>query len=102
MNGMMNATSETTFSPDEPLTIGQLNQAFNIINGTEESTDDNSEVSAIKLVFTFLANGSKNGFMGIINSISLMFKVLSEHSFNPMSTVTRAEAASYFRTFANL
>lgn len=102
MNGMMSATSETTFSPDEPLTIGQLNQAFNIINGTEESTDDNSEVSAIKLVFTFLANGSQNGFMGIINSISLMFKVLSEHSFNPMSTVTRAEAASYFRTFANL
>ena len=102
MNGMMNATSETTFSPDEPFTIGQLNQAFNIINSTEESTDDNSEVSAIKLVFAFLANGSQNGFKGIINSISLMFKVLSEHSFNPMSTVTRAEAASYFRTFANL
>ena len=102
MNGMMNATSETTFSPDEPLTIGQLNQAFNIMNGTDESTDDNSDVSAIKLVFAFISNGAQKGFTGIINSISLMFKVLSEHSFNPMSTVTRAEAANYFRTFANL
>ena len=102
VNGMMSATSETTFSPDEPLTVGQFNQAFNVINGTDDATDDNSEVSAIKLAFAFITSGAQKGFTGIINSISLMFKVLSEHSFNPMATVTRAEAASYFKTFAQL
>ena len=102
MNGMMSETTEATFGPDEPLTTGQLNQAFNIINGTEEPTEDNSDVSVIKLVFAFITNGGKNGFKGIINSISLTIKILSEHSFNPLSTVTRAEAASYFRTFAEL
>lgn len=102
MNGMMSETTEATFSPDEPLTTGQLNQAFNIINGTEEPTEDNSDVSVIKLVFAFITNSGKNGFKGIINSISLTIKILSEHSFNPLSTVTRAEAASYFRTFAEL
>lgn len=102
MNGMMSETTEATFSPDEPLTTGQLNQAFNVINGTEEPTEDNSDVSVIKLVFAFITNSGKNGFKGIINSISLTIKILSEHSFNPLSTVTRAEAASYFRTFAEL
>lgn len=100
INGMMSATSETTFSPDAPLTNGQLNQALNVINETDNDTDDNAEVSTIKLAFTFISNSSKSGFAGIIDSISLMFKVLSDHRFNPMATVTRAEAASYFRTFA--
>ena len=100
INGIMSATSETTFSPDAPLTNGQLNQALNVINGTDNTTDDNAEVSAIKLAFTFISNGSKSGFAGIVDSISLMFKVLSAHGFNPMATVTRAEAASYFKAFA--
>lgn len=102
MNGIMSATSDTTFSPDAVLTIGELNQAFNVLTGAENSTDDTSEVSAFKLAFSLLKEGFSKGFEGIINSISLAFKVLSDHAFNPMSKVTRAEAAGYFKTFANL
>lgn len=102
MNGIMSATSDTTFSPDAVLTVGELNQALNVLTGAENSTDDTSEVSAFKLAFSLLKEGFSRGFEGIINSISLAFKVLSDHAFNPMSKVTRAEAAGYFKTFANL
>lgn len=102
MNGIMDAASATTFGPDDSLTIGQLNQALNVITGADNTTDDNSEVSALKLAFTLLSIGAKNGLEGIVDSISLFFKVLSDHGFNPTADVTRAEAANYFRIFAEI
>ncbi len=102
INGIMTETSETTFSPDAPLTAGQLNQALNVLCGSADSTDDNSEVSAFKLAFTFIKLGADKGIAGIVRSISLMLEVLSDHGFNPMSTVTRAEAAGYFRSYSDI
>ncbi len=100
INGMMSVTSETTFSPDAALTKGQLNQAMNVINGTDEATDDNSEVSAFKLAFTFLSNGFNKGFEGFFGAFSLSFRVLSENGFSLGAKISRALAANYLRSFA--
>lgn len=99
-NGMMSATSETTFSPDSPLTNGQLNQALNVINGTDNATDDNSEVSSLKLAFTFLSNGFQKGFPGVLNALALSIRVISDNGV--FSSVARGVAANYIKTFAEI
>lgn len=99
-NGMMSATSETTFSPDEPLTNGQLNQALNVINGTKNATDDDSKVSSLKLAITFLSNGFQKGFPVVFNALSLSFKVIADNGL--FSSVSRGAAANYIKTFAEI
>lgn len=98
-NGIMSATSETTFSPDEALTTGQLAAAFNAINGTDDATDGTKKVSAVKLAFTFLTQGAKGGIAGFFKGISLYFQVIINSGFKVGAAVTRAEAANYFKTF---
>ncbi len=98
-NGIMNATSETTFSPDEALTSGELAAAFNAINGTENATDGTAKVNAVTLAFSFLGAGAKGGFTGFFKGLSVYFKVIIESGFDVFSYVTRAEAANYFMLF---
>lgn len=102
LNGMMTATSDTTFSPDAPLTKGQLAMALNVINGTDDAADDNSEVKTGKLALTFITNSLNNGVPGFFKALSLSFKVLSANSFNLGGTVSRAAAANYIRAFAEI
>lgn len=102
LNGIMSATSAATFSPDEPLTNGQLAQALNAINGTDNSTDDESEVSVLKLAFAFLSNGIQKGFPGVFDAIVLSFNVLSDSGFDMGATVSRGAAANYFKTFSEI
>ncbi len=98
-NGIMTETSETTFSPDDALTNGQLNVAYNAINGTDKSTDDTSEVTNLKFAFSFIGLGAKGGITGFFKGISLAYKVLSSSGVNLMNTITRGEAAYYLKTF---
>ena len=98
-NGIMTETSETTFSPDDALTAGQLNAAFNAINGTDNSTSSKSKVSTLKFAFSFLTQGAKGGITGFFKGFSFTFKILSASGFSITKSITRAEAANYFRNF---
>ncbi len=98
-NGIMSATSPTTFSPDDALTKGQFNEAMNAINGSDNATDSDSEAKAIDLAVAFISGGFTKGFYGIFDAISLAFTVLSDNGFG---AVTRAEAAKYFHTYAEI
>lgn len=101
-NGIMSATSPTTFSPDDALTNGQLNEAMNAINGTDNATDDTSEANAISLALAFLSGGFSKGFPGIFDAIGLAFNVLIDSGFGFNATLTRGAAAKYFRTYAEI
>lgn len=102
INGMMFATSESTFSPDSALTKGDLNQAMNVILNTNESTEDISEVTAGKLALTFLSNGLNKGLAGFFTSFGLAFNVLMSNSFNLGAIITRGAAAGYIRAFSEI
>lgn len=101
-NGLMTQTSNTTFSPDDAITKGQFAYALNVINGTENDTEDNSEITAMSIAFGFLSNGFDKGFTGFFNSFALAFRVLSESGFKFNATVSRAMSANYIRTFAEI
>ena len=102
LNGIMTPTTNTTFSPDDALTVGQLNMAMNTVTGSDDSVDSDSEVSAFKLAFTFLKNGFSKGFEGFFDTFTLSFKVLSENGFGFGAKISRGTAANYLRTFAEI
>lgn len=102
LNGIMDTTSETTFSPDDALTKGQLDRAFNVINGADGATDDSSEVSAAQLAFEILRNGAKKGLLGFIKSFRLCAQVLADKGYKVASPVTRGEAALYLKQFCEI
>lgn len=99
-NGIMTGTSENTFSPDAYLTTGQLAAAFNAMVGTNDSTSGTDKVSVLKLAISFFTGGIKDGFSGFIKGFKLCVKVMSDNDFKTGATVTRGEAASYFRAFS--
>lgn len=97
-NGIMDATSETTFSPDDALTDGQLAAALNAILGTENSTSGTNEVSVLKLATTLFSAGARKGITGFFSGFSLCFKVISSNMFKMGATITRGEAAGYLQS----
>ena len=101
-NGIMAGATETTFAPDEYLTDGQLSAAMSAINGTENKNNSTKEATAIQLATSLVSIGAKKGFMGFFKSFSLMYKVLSSKNFNIGAKVTRAEAAFYLMSVAEL
>lgn len=103
-NGIMSATSDTTFSPDAALTQAQLDAALeNIAGGSAEIGDNSSEVSTLSFAITLFseANSSFN-FVRFFKSIGLFFDIISSKGFNFGSSVTRAEAAAFFADYCNL
>ncbi len=101
-NNIMAPTSETTFSPDEALTSGDLAAAFNAILGTENSTEGTVKVNAASLAMSILTAGAKKGIAGFFKGISIYFRVIINSGFNVTKAVTRAEAANYFKMFAEI
>ncbi len=99
VNGIMSGTTDTTFSPEAPLAKKDMVAAFNAINGTKVVNDSDAEVSALKLAIEFLMAGFKGGINGIIKGLSLCSLVITDKGFEIFSTVTRAEAATYFSIF---
>lgn len=98
-NNIMSSTSETTFSPDDAVTNGQLAEAFNAINKTNNATDDTSEVSTFKLATAFFSAGLKGGISGIGKGISICFKVIKDNLLNLGGTVSRGQTAYYLEAF---
>ena len=96
-NGIMTETSETTFSPDDALTSGQLNAALNAIKGTDKSTSGSSKVNVAKFALAMLSGGASGGFAGIAKGMSLFFKIVMAHNYNVLETITRGEAANYLK-----
>ena len=99
-NNIMSPTSSTTFSPDAILTRGELNQAMNAINCTEDSVTDTEEVNVKTFAQTIIKSSTEKGFVQLIKSVVFSFKMVKDYSFDMNALVTRGEAAIYFRAFA--
>ncbi len=97
MNGIMTGTSATTFSPDKALTKGELAKALNVINGTNNDTSDTTEVTALDFALSLLNNGTKKSLSDMIKILSVSFTVLSDKELDCEATITRGEAATYFK-----
>ncbi len=102
LNGIMTLTSETTFSPDDALTKGQLAAAFNVINGTEDSTDSGDKASLVQFALEILKSGVKKGFTGFIKGFKLSVEVLSDNNFNVTASITRGDAAKYLKLLCEI
>lgn len=101
-NGIMAPTSETTFSPDEALTEGQLNAAINAITGSEKATDGEGKVSVLKFSVSALLAGAKKGITGFVKGYGLLVKVISDYGFKMGAEITRGEASVYLKTLAEI
>lgn len=102
-NGIMAGTSETTFSPNDVLTYGQLNQALNNINSVDEKADeDSTQVKVISFAFTIFGLSTGKGFSGFIKTVALAMSVISDSNFAITKGITRAQAADYLMTLVNI
>lgn len=100
MNNIMSATSATTFSPDKALNKGELNNALNVINGTTNATDDETQVSALAFAEAVVNNGAEKDLSDLVKLISLSVQVVADHDFDMDAPVSRGEAANYFKDLA--
>ncbi len=100
MNNIMSATSPTTFSPDSILDKGELNQALNVIYGTENPVSDETDVSVVTFALEIVKDGAKKGILGLFESLSFALQVMKDYDYSLGAPVTRGEAAKYFRALA--
>ncbi len=96
LNGIMSATSETTFSPDAALTKGQLAAAQNAICGTTKAADSTEKATALDFAMALITCGFNKGLMGFIKGFTLAYNILIEKEAIISASVTRGEAADYF------
>ena len=96
-NGIMTGTSETTFSPDDALTAGQLADALLAIAGKDNSINIPTKVNVASFAIAMLSAGTTNGITGFVKGVSLFFKIIVNSGFNVTATVTRGQAANYFK-----
>ena len=99
-NNIMSPTSSTTFSPDSILTKGELNQAMNVINGTDNSVIDTEEVNVKTFAQTIIKSSTEKGFIKLIQSVVFSFNMIKDYSFDMSAPITRGEAAIYLKAFA--
>lgn len=97
-NGIMSATSETTFSPDDELTAGQLADALFAIAGKDNKINIPTKVNVATFAIAMLSAGATRGFTGFFKGVSTFFRVIIDSSFNVTSTISRGQAAVYFHT----
>lgn len=100
--GIMQPTSETSFAPDAPLTKSQLTAAMNVLNGANNESSAEAEVSVISLASTLFTSAAGKGFTGFFKGLSLAFEVLKDNSFKFSSSISRGDAARYFMEYANI
>ena len=95
-NGIMEGTTETTFSPDAALTKDVLSKALNKITGDYQITDSNtSKISKLELSFTLFCVADKNGITNFFNAVKFSLSVL----FTGDNSITRGEAAGILQSF---
>ena len=96
VNGIMEGTSETAFSPDERLTKDVLSKALNAIKGDYKITDSTGKVSKLYLASTLFSSIEKNSIASFINAVKFTFNVLTSGD----SKITRAEGAAILYSYA--
>lgn len=96
-NGIMSGTSDTTFSPDDALTKGQLNEAMNAIVGAKNATDSTDDVTVFEFAVSVFINSVRKGIMGMLKGIELLYDLINNNIMNLGATVTRGQAAYYLK-----
>ncbi|MBE6775896.1 MAG: hypothetical protein E7543_06875 [Ruminococcaceae bacterium] len=95
LNGILAPKSETEFGVNEVLTRGELINAVNVLNGSDDRSEDSGEVGAIAFAITLLGASVKKGFVTFFKAFTLTYKILASKSFNVGAEITKAEAAYY-------
>lgn len=100
LNGIMTGTSETTFSPDEPLSKDVLTKALNKITGNCEITDKDERASKLYTALTVFKCTEKKSINGFIKALRFAFEIITSEG----TVITRAGAAeilySYIQNFS--
>ncbi len=99
INGIMSTVSNGCFKPDEYLTKGQLAEAVNAIEGTEEETGGMLPVTVARFAHEIMHLADGEGISGVLKALSVSVTVLSDYNYNLLATVSRGEAANYFAMY---
>lgn len=98
LNSIMEPTSATTFSPNGSLKGYELTQALNVINGTDNTSDNSNAVTNIKFALAILSGATDKGFEGFFKTIALALSVISDCNFDIGGNITRGATANYLKT----
>lgn len=96
VNGIIAGTSETTFSPDAPLTQDVLSKALNVITGDYAVTDKTNDVSKFTFAFNLFKAADKSDFKSFFSALKFSMNIITSAN----NKITRGEAAKYLCTFA--
>ena len=99
INGYIDGTSASTFSPDETFTEVVFSKALNKITDSYKITDSTKAISKLKLIYDLFSITDKSDFFCLIDLLSFSFRVLVTGD----NKITRAEGAdilySYIQNF---
>lgn len=99
LNNIMPGTSETTFSPDEPMTKAVMSQAINKITGNYKITDSTDAVSSFDIAIATFTGTKMNSITTFFKAIKFAVDIIVSGDNN----ITRGEAAgilySYIQNF---
>lgn len=97
LNGIIDGTSETTFSPDDALTEDVMTKALSEIAGNCEISESTANVSKIKLAVNVFKCAEKKDLTTFFDVLKFAFNIITTGD----SKVTRAEAAEILFSFIN-
>ena len=96
MNGIMEGTTDTTFSPDDALTKDVLSKALNAITSDYKITDKTGKVSKLSLAVTLFNAAEKKDIMSFFNAVKFSLNLILTGDNN----ITRSEAAAILQSFS--
>ena len=86
------------------LVLGDKEVANNEItyrqHGTNNSVSDTTEGNVLTFAEALINNGGEKDFSDLINALSFSLQMMSDYNFNFNASVTRGEAANYFKALA--
>ena len=100
---IMTGTTETTFAPDEALTIGVLKNALAKIAGTEATSTNYAAAKRLDVISAIMTFDEDTDFMTKLKVFGLALEFfINNFKFNFLDTVTRAEGAKLIYDYINL
>lgn len=95
LNNIIEGTSDTTFSPDSPITKDVLSKALNKITGNYKTNDNTGKVSNIYMAISLLFAAEKKDIISFFRLLTFTASIITSYNFN----ITRAEASEILYTF---
>lgn len=95
LNGIMEGTGATTFSPDESLTENVLSTALNKLTSDYEITDSTKAVTKINLAVALFKSAEPKDAVSFMKALAFAMRILVEGDNN----ITRGEAAEIFLSY---